>query len=106
MDGPGYLPGLSEISEIIQTEKSTYYIIFIWNLKKNKTNEQRKIKWKQTQIQKTNWWLPEGRRVEGWVKGVRRFNLPTIKQVRHGKVAYSTRNIVINTVISLYEYSH
>ena len=40
MDGPGYLPGLSEISEIIQTEKSTSFIIFIWNLKKNKTKRQ------------------------------------------------------------------
>ena len=47
MDGPGYLPGLSEIN---QTEKNTYYdFTFIWNLK-NKTNEQRKAKWKQTQI--------------------------------------------------------
>ena len=60
MDGPGYLPGLSEIN---RTEKNTYYdFTFIWNLK-NKTNEQRKAKWKQTLIQKTNWWLPEGR---GW----------------------------------------
>ena len=66
MDGPGYLPGLSEIN---QREKNTCYdFTFIWNLK-NKTNEQRKAKWKQTQIQKINWWLPEGRWVEGQVKG-------------------------------------
>ena len=33
-------------------------------------------------------------------EGMKRFSLPTIKQIRHGKVTCSMRNIVSNTVIS------
>ena len=34
-------------------------------------------------------------------EGMKRFSLLTIKQIRHGKVTYSIRNTVSNTVISL-----
>ena len=53
-------------------------------------------------MQRTNRWLPEGQEW-GWGmgkrdKGIKRYQLPVIKQVSHGDEKYSLRNIVDNMV--------
>ena len=49
----------------------------LWNLK-NETNKQNL----SSQIQRTDWWLPEGRgsgEWAKWVKGVKMYKLPALK---------------------------
>lgn len=67
----------------------------MWN-QKSKTNKKTTIKTKQTHIQRTDWWLPEGR----WL-GTRRRD-PVIKPVSHGDKNDSIRNVVSSAVLTLY----
>ena len=56
------------------------------------------------QIQRTNWWLPEGL-VGGWVKeekGIKRFKLPVTKYIGHRDEKYSRGNTFNNIVTTLY----
>ena len=49
-----------------------------------------------SQIQRTDWWLPQGREVgEGakWVRGIKRYKLLDIKQIYYKDVMYSTGNV-------------
>ena len=50
------------LSEVSQTEKDKYHdITYMWNLKKNHTNEPIQKTEMELQMQKTNLWLPRGK---------------------------------------------
>ena len=54
------------LSEVSQMEKDiSYNITYMWNLKENDTNELIYKREADSQMQKTNLWLP-GRKVGGW----------------------------------------
>ena len=84
----------SEISQKEEKETNTY----IWNLK-NKVEYRKRLYYKNTknterdsQIQRTNRWLPQGRRVEGqpkWVKGIKRYKLPHRKYISHWDIMFT-----------------
>ena len=56
----GMDPKAIMLSEVSQTEKENMYSTYMWNLKKQ-TNKQKT----SSQIQRTDWWLPE----MGWRVG-------------------------------------
>ena len=55
------------LSEISQTERQIPYDLTYMCSLKNNINKQNKVK-TDSQIQRTNWWLPEGKRLKGWAK--------------------------------------
>ena len=74
------------LSVISQTEKDKYCMISsICGIKKKKKTPNQINKTKQSpdsQIQRTDWWLPEERDVAGeakWGKGIKRYKLPGTK---------------------------
>ena len=68
------------LSEVSQTEKDKYHMVSLMCVVESKRqNKQTK---QNSQLQRTEWWLPEGKGVcqwTKWVKGNKRNNLPVIK---------------------------
>ena len=84
-----------------------YDFTYIWNLK-NKVEYRKRLYYKNTkkkkkttkkpekdsQIQRTNRWLPQGRRVEGQtkrMKGMKRYKLPDRKYISHWDIIFTER---------------
>ena len=82
------------LSEVSQTEKDKYHMILLvcGILKKNGTNELIYKTRVESQMQKTNLWLPEGKEEEG-ISQETRINIYTllcIKQITNKNLLYST----------------
>lgn len=91
------------LSETSQTERQTLYdFTYMWNLKKNQTNEHRNKK-KQTHKYRRQTDGYQRSRVgkwPKWVTGNGRYRLPVMEWVSHRDERYSIRSIVYNTIKS------
>ena len=67
---------------------------YMWNLKKNDTNELIYKTEIESQMQKTNLWLPGGKHGGGinWEIGIDIYTLLYIKQITNKDLLYSTGN--------------
>ena len=94
---------LNELNEI---EKDKYYMISLnmWNLKNN-TNEFVDKTETDSQTQKTNLWLPQGKGGGEWNQeyGINRYTLLYIKQIKNKDLLYSTGNYIQYLVITYNE---
>ena len=80
------------LSEVSQKEKDKHDITYMWNLKYD-TNELIYETETDSQTQKTDLWLPKGRRREGgmdWEFGISRYKLLYIEWVNHKVLLHST----------------
>ena len=92
--------------ESIMLRQILYDITYMWNLKNN-TNEYINICKTETdsQIQKTNFWLPKERGKGGGTNlryGINRYKLLYIKQISNKDILYSTGNYIQYLVIMDY----
>ena len=95
------------LSEVSQTEKDKYHMILLvcGILKKNGTNELIYKTRVESQMQKTNLWLPEGKEEEG-ISQETRINIYTllcIKQITNKNLLYSTGNSTQYSVMTYME---
>ena len=88
-------------SEVSQTKKDTYHnIMYMWNLKKNGTNELIFKTEIESQMQKANLLLPRGKWGKiNWDIGTDIYTLLYIKQIPNRKVLYSTENSTQNCIM-------
>ena len=60
-------PEIIILSEVSQNNKDNAYdITYVWNLKDD-TNEPLYEIETESGIQRTDWWSPSGRRLDGWI---------------------------------------
>ena len=60
-------PEIIILSEVSQNNKDNAYdITYVWNLKDD-TNEPLYEIETESGIQRTDWWSPRGRRLDGWI---------------------------------------
>ena len=91
----------SSQSKVSQTKKDKYYnIMYMWNLKKNGTNELIYKTEIESQMQKANLQLPRGKWGKiNWDIGTDIYTLLYIKQTPDRKVLYSTENSTQNSIM-------
>ena len=80
-------------SEIRQTKEDKYYVFTYMQTPKNKTNYPYTKTKTESQIQRTSYWLPEGRGLGGEVisvKRIKRCKPLVIKHLSHGNITYIT----------------
>ena len=81
-----------------------YGITYMGSKKIKQMNKQNKTE-TDSQILRTNWFLPEVMELGGMDKmgkGVKRYKLPVIKSISQGDVMHSMENIVSNILVSLH----
>ena len=81
-----------------------YGITYMGSKKIKQVNKQNKTE-TDSQILRTNWFLPEVMELGGMDKmgkGVKRYKLPVIKSISQGDVMHSMENIVSNILVSLH----
>ena len=92
------------LSEVKQTEKDKYHdMIYMWNLKSD-ANELIYKTEIESQMQKTNLWLPGGKGGGGinWEIGIDIYTLLYIKYTTNKDLLYSTGNSTQHTVMTYF----
>ena len=93
----GHRGGYAKWKESHRERQTLYDFTYMWNLK-NKMNK--RAKQKQTQLQRTHWWLPDGRLGRLSEKG-EEINTNWQLQNSHRAAKYSIGHVVNSTVVTV-----